>query len=375
MAKEIYLGDPATGLARKIKKLYLGDPTNGLARKVKKMYIGDPVTGLARLCWSAVAPGLFASTKVFSKDGITWITKPTYDVPYANNPTVMVDGVYYRPNEYTGAFYKSNDITNSAWTQISQLSGCNVRFFNFINGQFVVVMRIQGSSQYKNSFRIAASTDCINWVWRGYLAADVLDFYDSVYGATVSYVNGTYYAFLQANPNGYPRCYIYTSTDLSVWTEYTYVGVWLEDVYYNPNTGLFMGAGSNGMTAFNPSTKSAGEHNLGTGYSPSHPVMLPDGRDCYASCNYVYARNKDGTFTQLFYIKQLINGTWYNNNAIMWLGVSPDGMLVTSAVKGYSVSGIYTVYRTVTPGVYTDMVAITELSEIREVQYVTEKKA
>lgn len=53
MAKGFYLGDPATGLARKVKKLYIGDPVTGVARKVKKVYIGDPTTGLARLCWAA----------------------------------------------------------------------------------------------------------------------------------------------------------------------------------------------------------------------------------------------------------------------------------------------------------------------------------
>lgn len=53
MAKGFYLGDPTTGLARKVKKLYIGDPTTGLVRKVKKVFIGDPVTGLARLFYSS----------------------------------------------------------------------------------------------------------------------------------------------------------------------------------------------------------------------------------------------------------------------------------------------------------------------------------
>lgn len=64
MAKGFYLGDPATGLARKVKKLYIGDPVTGVARKVKKVYIGDPTTGVARLAWSGSSPTVIMYTVV-----------------------------------------------------------------------------------------------------------------------------------------------------------------------------------------------------------------------------------------------------------------------------------------------------------------------
>lgn len=72
MGAGIYLGDPYTGLARRVKQLYLGDPYTGLARKVKCIYLGDPFTGLARIAWRAdVVNPIFVSSQTFT-DGVKW---------------------------------------------------------------------------------------------------------------------------------------------------------------------------------------------------------------------------------------------------------------------------------------------------------------
>lgn len=100
MAKGMYLGDPSTGVAKKIKKLYIGDPSTGVARNVKKVYIGDPITGLARLAWTSGTKGMFLlgfnTGGIFRTNNIENLSSYIkVDLPNAYAYTMMEGGDYY----------------------------------------------------------------------------------------------------------------------------------------------------------------------------------------------------------------------------------------------------------------------------------------
>lgn len=48
--KALYVGDH-NGIARKVKDYYIGDPTTGVARRIMKKYVGD-ANGVARLVYA-----------------------------------------------------------------------------------------------------------------------------------------------------------------------------------------------------------------------------------------------------------------------------------------------------------------------------------
>jgi len=167
MAKGMYLGDPITGLAKKIKKLYIGDPSTGVARKVKKVYIGDPNTGVARLCWSGsnidivtklnVISGVY-TTDVFITEDRKTFTKlgnvpNSYTVVgtycYDSNGNVNSDIVYiaFRYGDASYLNYYLYAIDRSAKT-LTFLKNCSFSYLlrDFVNVDGTWLFLDSGSS-------------------------------------------------------------------------------------------------------------------------------------------------------------------------------------------------------------------------------------
>lgn len=176
MAKGMYIGDPSTGLAKKVKKLYIGDPSTGVARKVKKVYIGDPTTGLARLAWSNSGVDVILhyesdsgtlNTKIYITDDRTTFTLLTTltgaftavcAYPYDSQGVIAnTDEVYLVIRKYpvvSDADYYLMYKLNKSTRQLTFLKNYNVSYslrdFVIINSAWMFLDSANGYSMIKN---------------------------------------------------------------------------------------------------------------------------------------------------------------------------------------------------------------------------------
>nr|WP_295681094.1 hypothetical protein [uncultured Lachnoclostridium sp.]DAD78551.1 MAG TPA: hypothetical protein [Caudovirales sp. ctCiv1] len=101
MAKGLYLGDPTTGLAKRVKKMCLGDPLTGVARNIKKVYIGDPSIGVARLCYTAGERGVF----IAGFEGSQTIIRTTNIEDQSSYMVIPLSNVMYGTVQEFGDYY------------------------------------------------------------------------------------------------------------------------------------------------------------------------------------------------------------------------------------------------------------------------------
>lgn len=185
MAKGLYLGDPSTGVAKKIKKLYIGDPSTGVARKVKKVYIGDPNTGVARLCWQDYV----ASQYMVAYGTGTWAMamRASEPLPIVNTETTYssyANGVYFKGNIFlpidTGGYSIRRVSIDPSTLKVNLrvVSGPDCRDVKIAGGKLILFY------SYTNRNQILVSDDGINVTV--HTALDNYTFSD------VAYVNGVY---------------------------------------------------------------------------------------------------------------------------------------------------------------------------------------
>lgn len=186
MAKGLYLGDPTTGLAKRVKKMCLGDPLTGVARNIKKVYIGDPNTGIARLCWQDYV----ASQYMVGYGTGTWAMamKASEPLPVVNTETsysANANGVYFKGN----IFLPINSTNGYSVRRVSVDPSTLQVNLRVVNGPDCMFVKIAGGKlilfySETNRNQILVSEDGINVTV--YTALDNYTFRD------VAYVNGVY---------------------------------------------------------------------------------------------------------------------------------------------------------------------------------------
>lgn len=182
MAKGMYIGDPSTGLAKKMKKLYIGDPSTGVARKVKKVYIGDPNTGLARLCWTAsnsvwakivTESSMYHLYRSFDR-GNTWellLKSPELRPQLVYGCGGILFNTYTASNGYQ-LKYVSDNSTSIKDCVIPYSSSATVIYYASTNNRVIVVYTYQETNYY--TFE---SSDGINFVAKNGSSSIGSDYY------------------------------------------------------------------------------------------------------------------------------------------------------------------------------------------------------
>lgn len=185
MAKGLYLGDPTTGLAKRVKKMCLGDPLTGVARNIKKVYIGDPNTGVARLCWQDYV----ASQYMVGYGTGTWAiamrsNAPSTIVNTETSYSANANGVYFKGNIFiplnTGSYSVRRMHVDPSTLKVYEypVSGPDCMFVKIAGGKLILFYSRTNRNQ------ILVSEDGVNVTT--YAALDNYTFYD------VAYVNGVY---------------------------------------------------------------------------------------------------------------------------------------------------------------------------------------
>lgn len=160
MAKAIYLGDPSTGVARKVKKLYVGDANTGVARKIKKVYVGDANTGVARLCYTAGERGYYLAS--YSK-GTIWYSKAAYgawtQLQLANtlSHAIIEFGDYYVVGWSSGSsrgLYYSTDCKEWKSSDVTA-TGANLNYYMSVKKDKLYL--------YKNESVAIETSDCVTF--------------------------------------------------------------------------------------------------------------------------------------------------------------------------------------------------------------------